>query len=585
MQNSESSRRIHVLREAEVRKIAAGEVIDRPLSVIRELLDNAIDAGADEITVQVDGGGIERIRVVDNGSGMGAGDLETCILPHATSKITRTEDIYAVHSLGFRGEALSSIAACSKLEITSTSAETPDSGMRISVHAGKVIDVSPAPAARGTTVAVADLFYSLPGRRRFLKRVSSESAACRQAFIEKALPFPGITFRYFADGDLKMFLPAQSFTERAAAVFPDTLTADLLDSGEASAEGFSLRTVITKPGFSRRDRRLLYVFVNGRRISEYALVQAIVYGYSEHLPGGSFPAACLFIDVDPKLVDFNIHPAKREVRFKNLQTIHRATVDLVRSILSGYKIRSGVTLPGAYGGELPIREPDRRFSPPASRPPFPSSPRTDPAYRPIDIENIRKSFGGGAGRIEPPPPVTSEVKYHGQIFGLFLLAEYADRLFVIDQHAAHERIIYERLVGEKPKVQNLLVPIDLDLDEEEEPAVEGDLESYKKLGITIEKVRSGLWQITACPAVCLEMKNELAEFVRGRKGDRTSLEQAFYATVSCRSAVMDGELLDDLSGRELAVQALELDNARCPHGRPIWFEISRERLFELVERT
>ena len=578
MLSKESSRRIHILREADVRKIAAGEVIDRPLSVIRELLDNSIDAGADEITVYVDGGGIERIRVVDNGTGMVADDLSACILPHATSKISRTEDIYTIRSLGFRGEALSSIAACSKLEITSTHADVPDTGTRIAVHAGNVIDLSPAPAAPGTAVEVSDLFYSLPGRRKFLKRVSSESAGCRQAFIEKSLPFPDIAFRYFSDGEMKLYLPAQRPDERASTLFPGQLNLTLLDTGEASSDGFSLKAVVTKPGFSRRDRRLLYVFVNGRRVTEYALVQAILYGYSEHLPGGSFPAAFLFVEVDPQLVDFNIHPAKREVRFKNLQLIHRATVDLIRSILSGYKLRSGIVSSAGHHGGMPVGEPDLGFSPSFSRPPVSARPG-------IDIGEVKQRLGNLANRDGARDSGSSGVKYHGQIFGLFLLAEYSDRLYIIDQHAAHERIIFEKLKGQNRKIQNLLVPIDLSLDEEEESMVERDLESYKELGILLKKTNPGSWQITACPQVCLDMKEELASFIKGRKGDRTSLEQALYATVSCRSAVMEGELLDELSGSELATRALGLDNARCPHGRPIWFEISREKLFELVERT
>ncbi|MBN1686586.1 MAG: DNA mismatch repair endonuclease MutL [Spirochaetales bacterium] len=574
MLSSGPSRRIHILREADVRKIAAGEVIDRPLSVIRELLDNAIDAGADAITVEVDGGGIERIRVVDNGTGMSAEDLELCILPHATSKITRTEDIYSVRSLGFRGEALASIAACSKLEITSTHHDSPDKGARIIVHAGKVIGNSPAAGSPGTTVEVSDLFYSLPGRRKFLKRVSSESSACKQAFIEKALPFPSINFRYFTDGEMKLYLPAQDLTGRVASVFAGSLEPEILDSKEIALEDFSLRAVITNPDFARRDKRLLYMFVNGRRVQEYALVQAVLYGYSEHLAGGNYPAAFLFLDVNPELLDFNIHPAKREVRFKNLQVIHRATVDLVRSMLSGYKLRAGVSFHDPYRQQTFAGEPAAEFSRSFFRPYERAA---------IDIETVRRQLSRSA----PPKPEAgaTELKYHGQLFGLFLLVERNQSLYIIDQHAAHERIIYEKLVKEKPKIQNLLVPLHLDLDEEEEEMVERDRAAYEKLGFTLERQGAGSWLVTACPAVCLEMKDALSAFIKGRKGDPISLEQALYATVACRSAVMDGELVDDLTGSELARQAFELEDARCPHGRPIWVELSRSRLFEQVKRT
>ncbi len=579
----EPSRRIHVLREAEARKIAAGEVIDRPLSVIRELLDNSIDAGANEITVGVDGGGIERIRVVDNGTGMGPEDLETCILPHATSKITKTEDIYSIRSLGFRGEALASIAACSKLDIASTSDETPDTGMRITVHAGRVIQNSPAPAAQGTTVDVGDLFYSLPGRRKFLKRTSSEAQACKQAFIEKALPFPGITFKFFSDGEMKLFLPAQGLQDRVLSLFSNSIKPDLLNSVENDLDGFSLKAVLTNPAFSRRDKRLIQIYVNGRRIQEYALIQAVLYGYSEHLPGGNYPAVFLFIEVDPQLVDFNIHPAKREVRFRNLQEIHRAVVDLIRSGLMEYKVRSTVSNVDTYEQNSLIAEPSARFTQ------FPRS--SDSSAVGINIQEVRERLGerrhdeGKEAYQRTDEPGMPGMRFHGQIFGLFLLAEYNDRLYIIDQHAAHERIIYEKLAGTNEEIQTLLVPIHFDVNKDEETVLKKELETYAGLGFTIEQVCPGSWLIKACPAACLDMKGDLAEFIKGRRGDSTTLKQELYATVACRAAVMDGEILDALTGRELAIKALNLDNARCPHGRPIWHEISREKLFELVKRT
>jgi DNA mismatch repair protein MutL len=564
MSQDETSRRIHVLRDADARKIAAGEVIDRPLSVVRELIDNSIDARADEIEVRIAGGGIENIRVVDNGTGMSAADLETCILPHATSKIRKTEDIYSTRSLGFRGEALSSIAACSKLEITSTSRETSETSNRITVHAGRIVNISAAAAPVGTTVDVGDLFYALPGRRKFLKRVSSESLACKQAFIEKALPFPGITFRFFSDGDLKLFLPSQNMTERISAVYPDLLSFQNLDTGSTSGEGFEIDMVLTKPGFSRRDRRLMQTYVNGRRIQEYSLLQAIIYGYSEHLPGGSFPGVFLFVEVDPKLVDFNIHPAKREVRFRNLQLIHRATVDLVRSKLPPINTYT----PSEIGRKQQAFYFDG-----------PSGP--GPGFEIREVAERLESTESTETDTPPLPGFT----YHGQIFGLFLLVEYNEKLYVIDQHAAHERILFEKLAEDDLEVQTLLVPIHIELNEDEEAVLRRDLDEYGVLGFDLEQQGEGSWLIKACPSVCLDMKGDLADFIKGRRGDTTNLRQTLFATVACRAAVMDGEILDFLTGGELAAQALGLDNARCPHGRPIWFEISRDRLFELVERT
>lgn len=607
MEHSQSSRRIHVLRDSEARKIAAGEVIDRPLSVVRELIDNAIDAGASEINVYVEGGGIKRIRVSDDGIGMNAADLDLCVLPHATSKITTTEDIYSVNSLGFRGEALASIAACSKLEITSRPRDTDESAGKIIVHAAKVISHGETSAPAGTTVEVRDLFYSMPGRRKFLKRVASETQACRQAFIEKALPFPDISFRLFIDGDMKLFLPPQNLLERVSTVFERSVDRTLWDSIEKSgtdADDIRIRAVLTRPDYFRRDRRLIQVYVNNRRVTEYALLQAVTYGYSEHQPGGAFPAVVLMVDVDPAHLDFNIHPAKREVRFKNLPGIHRAVVDAIRSHLSHYKIRANLADPNEFRDpqEALIREDVPGYSTGREGLPQEGGDRSEElsggkrevehggrvdwpgGRRPVDFD-----IAGAKRELETGPqtrtPGDRRARYLGQIFGLFLLAEEGERLFIIDQHAAHERIIYEQLRNREPEVQNLLVPIHISLENDEEAVLEANLPIYEKLGISLEKQAPGSWLIESCPSVCIDMKDDLAGFIKGWKGDVSDLEQELFATIACRSAVMDGEVLDTVSASELAEEALSLDNARCPHGRPIWVEISRSRLFELVERT
>ncbi|MBT3273337.1 MAG: DNA mismatch repair endonuclease MutL [Spirochaetales bacterium] len=574
----EISRRIHILRDSEAQKLAAGEVIDRPLSVVRELLDNAIDAGATEISISIESGGIKSIRVTDNGAGMSADDLKLCTLPHATSKIEKTEEIYALHTLGFRGEALASIAACSKLTISSTSLETPESGSRIIVHGGQVISLDDFSAQPGTMVEVNDLFYSLPGRRKFLKRVSSEAQQCKQALIEKALPFPHISFRFFSDGIMKMYLPAQSLLERAAAIYPQTLDPSLLEFTEGDYSGYRLQVVMTNPGYSRRDRRFLHVYINRRRIQEFSLVQAAAYGYSEHLPGGAFPAVFLFADVEPHLVDFNIHPAKREVRLRNLPSLHSDVVALIRSRLSSKKIQAGVS--SDYQQDLLVSD-----GKPAYRE---SNKQFKPSAQAIEIASLTGEFSGSTlysgKKNELPDEVGIRARYYGQLFGLFLLAERDGSFYIIDQHAAHERIIYEQLRNREPRVQNLLVPIHIELDDDEEQRLEKDIELYRIFGISLEKNARGSWLLTACPDLCFAMKEDLVDFIRGRKGDAPALEQELFATISCRAAVMDGEVLDDVSAAELVRKALELENARCPHGRPIWIQLTRDRLFELVGR-
>ena len=577
MQQNDASRRIHILRDSEARKIAAGEVIDRPFSVVRELLDNSIDAGASEISVYLEEGGVGRIRVLDDGTGMSAGDLELCVLAHATSKIEKTEDIYSVKTLGFRGEALSSIAACSKLLISSTDYRTPDTGHSIQIHDGKKLSFSEAPPQKGTVVDVGDLFYSLPGRRKFLKRPSTETLLCRQALIDKALPFPNITFRYFVDNTLKLFLPQTTRKERIATAFAGQLDPAILHSAERDFGQYSIRAVLADPAYSRRDRRLVQVFINNRRVQEYSLIQAATYGYSEYLPGGAFPAAFLFIDVDPRLVDFNIHPAKREVRIRNAAEVHRGTVSVLRAKLAELNVQPRQ--------ETPVTQESLHF-PAASY----AEPGLTPRRKPYDMDSVRESIRSleahdSAEDLQPQPANSEDLRYLGRLFNLFILVEQRDTLFIIDQHAAHERIIYERICSEPPRVQSLLVPIQFELDTDQEGMLEKDLETYRRFGIQLCQRGKGIWELDGCPEICMRIKDELIEFISGQKGDSTALEQELFSVIACRAAVMDGEVLDPITAIQLAREAFGLSNPRCPHGRPIWHKITKDMLYELVGRT
>lgn len=579
MQSQNDARRIHILRDSEARKIAAGEVIDRPFSVVRELLDNALDASADEISLYLEEGGINRIRVVDNGFGMDREDLELCFKPHATSKIERTEDIYQIKTLGFRGEALSSIAECAKLAISSTARGSPEVGSRVEVHAGKEVAFGEAAAQIGTVVDVRDLFYSLPGRRKFLKRLSAETRLCRQTFLEKALAFPKVAFRLFVDDDLKLFLPPASPIQRVAAAYPGRLDLALLDQIEGDYQQFSVLGIMADPVYSRRDRRFIQIFVNGRRVQEYSFIQAVTYGYSELMPGGSFPAAFLFLEIEPNLVDFNIHPAKREVRIRNAGEIHRRVVSLIRAKLTDV---------GAVDDQQKtVWQTPLSFS---QRP----SDRTTISGS-IGVQKTDLWDGSSYGALLPDTDASrgevvadyggKQIRYLGHLFSLFILVEYGDVLYIIDQHAAHERIIFERLRLEPPKVQTLLVPVRFELDPEEEKLLIESMEVYGRFGIELEQVAVGTWELIACPEVCMNMKDDLLSFIARGMGDTTTLEQELYSIVACRSAITDGEVIDRLTAVQLAAEALGLEQPRCPHGRPIWHKISKDTLYELVERT
>jgi len=598
------SRTVKLLRDSVARKIAAGEVIDRPNSVVRELLDNSIDAGSTEISLYLENGGISRIRVVDNGCGMSPEDLKLCYLPHATSKIESEEDLLSIKSLGFRGEALSSISTCTRMEVISRQ-QSSETAFRLIVHGGKEIAVEEWRGSQGTIIDASELFYSIPARKKFLKRSSAETTMCVKTFLEKALPFPGISFRLYTDGKMKLFLPASDRKERILAAWKGLFNPSLLHMIGGEEEGFKITLVAGRPELNRKDRRYIQIFANNRRIDEYSFIQAVQYGFNDALPGGVFPVCFVFIEVDPHLVDFNIHPAKREARFRNQPAIHHKIVEVIKDFLAEYTFRFRTTPREAV---QEIFTDDEMKSP--SRAPLAKKTSWrewgNPSPAAIN-RNFDNGHGTGYKQIQRPERSVSEkmnqftpivekegishreafdsIRYMGQIMDLFLLAEYDDRLFIVDQHAAHERILFEKFKKTANTVQELLIPIDFETDEAEEKNLIRNREKYKDLGIGLEQKEPGLWQMTAIPKSAVNMESDIIEFLKNQKGSLGELEKGLYATMSCRGAVKDGEPVDSVSAIELIKGAFQFESARCPHGRPIWFELSKKELFELVGRT
>jgi DNA mismatch repair protein MutL len=339
MAEEKERRKVKILNAETARKIAAGEVIDRPASIVRELLDNAVDSGATEINVEIEGGGIDKIRVQDNGCGMSREDLAVAAHPHATSKISSDTDLLNLTTLGFRGEALASIAAVARLTISSGEWK-----MRCSITEDHIIE--PRSPIAGTVVSSENLFENFPARRQFLKRPASETKMCRQTFLEKALPRPDIAFRLSVDGQLRNdFRAGQSLRERFYEALGIQQSPDLFYEIKGSGAGFSFSLVVGDPCVARQDRKDIYIYVNGRRIAEYSLVQAIEYGTQGYFPNGTHPAAALFAQVQPDMVDFNIHPAKKEARFKDIAGLHHGVSSALREFfraLSVKQMKSGL---------------------------------------------------------------------------------------------------------------------------------------------------------------------------------------------------------------------------------------------------
>ena len=564
-----SPRRIRILRDEVSRKIAAGEVIDRPFSIVRELLDNAIDSGARTIDVHVEAGGLGRVRVVDDGAGMDPEDLSLCWQPHATSKIETEDDLLRVSSLGFRGEALSSIAVCSRLVVvTSQGGEGP--AWRLEVRGGQEVAREPCQGRKGTVVDVSELFFNYPARRKFLRSVSAESGLCRSIFIDRAIAWPGIAFRFFADGDLKVSLPVSPLPQRIALAYRQFVDPNGLLETSEQGSGFRVTAVSGRPDLRRRDRKLLQCVVNGRRVSEFSLLQAAEYGFSGFIPGGWYPVAFIFVEIDPDLIDFNIHPAKKEVRFRNLPDVHKAVVMAVRKSVA----------PDAAG---PIPIPPGRSEPEAGR----------ESGHWLDLSSVPgampRSPGPGAGPWPAPPsqgvvaPPQSGIRFLGQVFGVFLVFELPGRMLVLDQHAAHERIIFERLMAKSPVRQELLFPLVFDVSPDEESRLVGARDELEELGIVLRRSGALSFEVTALSADLRPLpEDRLIELIRGAGGEEW--KYALRAGAACRLAIKEGDRVDPVTAVELCARALELTVPRCPHGRPIWHELSEESLLRLVDR-
>ena len=612
-------RPVRILPPEVARKIAAGEVIDRPNAIVRELMDNAIDSGADSITVEIYGGGIDKIRVIDNGSGMSREDMEIAATPHATSKISSEQDLLNLSTLGFRGEALSSIAAVSKLTIVSGEYKLETSV----TEKNKITQVTPF---NGTTVQSENLFQNFPARRMFLKRSTTEGKMCFNTFIEKALPFCNIEFRFYQDGELKLNLPKEdSIQKRFTAACDYGRQKDLFftQKNHAQDNSWSFELIIGEPGIYRNDRKEISIFVNNRKISEYSLMQAIEYGCMGYFPNGTHPVAALFVTIDSKLVDFNIHPAKKEVRFKDINELHHSVSNTTASFFKNSTIKSlkpeldASYYENTFSKELfqsPVSQSDtdytgesglsryERLNAPTSKNSFKAieekSYNSD--LRSVFMNNSKATYAQKLAEMayqedEKTEPQTDSIpqnavnsdsiKYFGTTLGVFLLVEKENTLYLIDQHAAHERILYDSIMTTKAKSQKLLIPYQL---ESQSTADDEYLESVKdqleEKGFILKNNGNGSWQITEVHERWTGTERDLQTLLLDQKIAPDKILTYIAASTACKAAVKDGYYLDSETAKELAVKALSLPDPHCPHGRPVWTAITKEKMFELVKR-
>ena len=554
---------IRVLESAVASGIAAGEVIERPASVVKELVENSIDAGASRIAVEIEQGGLKRIRVADDGGGIAPDELETAFERHATSKLRTLDDLDALHTLGFRGEALPSIAAAARVRLVSRQAD--GEGAAIELEGGLVLSKGAASAPPGVTVSVEALFSALPARLKFLRSTGAETGRVRQAVETLALAYPSVAIALSADGKALLRSPGGGGLRDAfAAVHGAELAEAMLDLAPSRAAAFRVRGLISPPSHSRPNRSAVRLFVNGRWVQSRALSVAVEEAYAGLLMQGRYPIAVVLIDAPPYEVDANVHPNKREVRFARENDAFSSVQRSVReSLLAHVPVVDARPFerPGTPAGAVPAANPFA-FS-------IGASPAPPPPLAPPD---------GGAAPAPSAPEQTAmpRLRVLGQVSNTYIVAEGPDGMYLVDQHAAHESVLYYRLLRRweegEPDVQLLLAPQTVELTPEQQERLAARLDDLRRYGFDLEEF-GGAWLVRSVPATgrSVDANALLADLLAEGDASLTGGEahRAIAASIACHGAIRAGQALDQQEMAAL-IQALEASPGppHCPHGRP-----------------
>ncbi|HNQ86734.1 MAG TPA: DNA mismatch repair endonuclease MutL [Deltaproteobacteria bacterium] len=573
--------RIRILSPDLVNQIAAGEVIERPASVVKELVENAIDAGSGTVSVEMQGDGCELIRVSDDGSGMTGDELDTAILRHATSKIAHVDDLCAIRTLGFRGEALPSILSVSRTEIATRPGDS-EHGLSLLIEGGTVVRRASRGLPQGTTIEVTDLFFNTPARRKFLKTASTEQRNVIDIVARYGLAYPGIRFSLTVNGRTVLNLPGGSTLEdRAMAVLGARLS-DPLVPFRRERPGLTVSGLLALPKEARQNRTGIHAFVNRRAVKDAMLGAAVIEGYSGLLMRGRYPVAVLFVDIDPAEVDVNVHPSKAEVRFRYSSAVFGLVVSSIRDTLAQGTPRE------AGNPEAVARSADGwRGS-------------TNQGSRGLEVrEEPSASYGPRAmARMQPgtlfedgPPHQPEQFSYGGlSVIGVFhatyVLLQDHDSLYIMDQHAAHERITYERLRRMHARgdqaVQELLTPMVLDLSPREHAAFEPAADAMEQLGIVCEPFGETSIAVRSVPQPLAD--KDIREAVLGllhaiiegevRAGTTGTRLDEMLSAIACHSSVRAGKALTRQEAQHLLDELVtEGSPLTCPHGRPLFRKI------------
>lgn len=640
---------IHILSTQTANQIAAGEVVERPASVAKELMENALDAGATAITLEIREGGIEYLRVTDNGWGIPQGEVPKAFLRHATSKIESENDLMSIATLGFRGEALASIASVSRLTLV-TRTKDGEAGFRYALEGGEVKDEGPVGCPAGTAITVEDLFFNTPARRKFLKKSSAEATAVCDLAQRLILSHPEVAFRVvtggktlyqsYGDGDLKNAI---------YVVYGKNVFASLMKVDDAQS-GVQVKGYVGGPDIARGNRTHQTFFINGRYVRSALLSQALEAAYQTHLTVNRYPFCVLNIRLPLEQVDVNVHPGKLEVRFKDERFIRETVMQAVRKAIQTQEPLAAAMDRPAFGSQRYDREqPKFRVAPPAAASnesnkiePMPLRPEknggsTQTEFKinniqtgirdvnliedvhseiPIKVldtlmQPLKSEMGEEAAvtvkEAAEPLLVSLTAKENlfadaphrliGQAFLTYLIVEKGDYLYIIDQHAAHERILYEKFTAEMAKgsvdIQPLLVPYILELSAPEKSALEENLDDLREIGYDLEEFGPFSYRVTAIPALLGEpplrelFYDVLAELMDSRRPTALEIKRSRLITLSCKKAIKGGDSLS--KGEVDYLMDLVLSEKvplTCPHGRPILTVMTRtdiEKKFKRIQ--
>ena len=643
---------IHVLSPHVADLIAAGEVVERPASAVKELLENAVDAGARTVVLELRAGGRDYIRVTDDGVGMAPEDAGICFLRHATSKLSDERGLEAIGTLGFRGEALAAISAVSRITLT-TRRRGAAMGVRVEAEAGEIVSMEETGCPEGTTITVRDLFYNTPARQKFLGTDRSEGAACVQSALRTALGRPDVSFRCLRDGQEEFFSPGDGTAKSAVyALLGRDAAAGLLPV-DTESDGVAVRGFVSAPGCCRGNRGAQYFFCNGRPIRSRALQAALEQAYKNTAMVGRFPGCVLYITLPNGLVDVNVHPTKAEVKFAKekpvfdgvyygtLAALGRKSApqamsgaplaaetgsaaprgDFFRTMDAGTFRQTYAASPSRRTGGYPVRDsaPYRAASPAAPKPvssapvsvpvrtytpdmPSGNAPRSFAAAGAPDETPVSPAVPAAPVKKDAPAPETAEtapeqtvldeafraepVRYIGEALNVYILLEQGDRLLLIDKHAAHERILFDKMrLNEKPLMpQELLEPQPFNTDPDGAALLEENAALMARLGFELDAFGDTAFLIRAVPAQldaasAVPLLEELVEKLReGRSLSVSDVWERLAATVACKAAIKGGWVTEREELLSLAEKVLAGEVTHCPHGRPVMAVFTRAEL-------